>query len=809
MSNPILFEERAAFKARVDRYVTASLYLIAVLLSGFVLPLAPVGGFFVLPVVLGLALVLLSLRRNERSAKLVAVYYMIMTVIVQGFFALAPLASAHPNLLLAQLSLFLVYVLVGAPEIASSSSLVVLGGWVAGVLLIYPNGLPFALAAYALVAVYSRDVGRTAGAVAVSMVVAEPFVVASAVLNGGAGMAFVALRLNYLRVDPASASFLLNGDLSSLPAYSVIGSFVRSPLKQPVYLMGTVKDLGSELAAVSSVSGYVFSKIAPANARDIVAGLLSILVFFYRYLAAALMLMAALMFAVEAMNLAFKFLETVEAQKAARYLSAAEPVAYGVVLSSLALLLVGQAAVPFDFSTSVSFGPAFLVGTLGVVIAASSGISVEELYATRVDEAERLRKEIGRMSDEFEAKRSEILSTLNKVKGVVKEREFAFEGAVSSLEAEEKEAASGLEKASLELLRQRAQELTTLLDQLTGLKARLTDEVTAQVRASVLAYNRVASEAERLLGLSVNQLSEESYSSLEALLEHYGRAYGVFADLSKALSEKYASLSSALSALFPDEVSAAEPPPPSPFVEGLENQMDFYVKPLLEGKEEDYEKYEKEISQLTGISGEYPIGAADEFLKEVGKWVSGEQQKLQAYLEMVSSLDQTLSGVLELDPSYAPLRGSASAVPLIQQELKALNDWRGAEGLLSAISGYKEALPQIERAMKVDMLQVEILSVYKVIEAFAISSLRSRELSPEDFPLSHEAAVAVMQLMPRLRPAEFELEVRSSAYGEKKMKLRRRGGKEGEKEGPGVGEVRKRGGGKGEDNIGRKPRFHV
>lgn len=772
-------EISAKVRERVDDYVTSALVFASIMATALALPVLPLGGNLVLPVVVAVISTVLNLRGRKEVVKVILTYYLVLTLTVQSFFSFAPLIPRYPELYLGQLAFLLILAFVVAPIVAKwASPFSIALGLLVGTGLVYPDSLPLALAGLVLAVVYSRDVGRAGQVILISVLLIEPFITAATASNGLGNMAFEALKLDYVTLNfyNTSSGTSLQGIQGSASFHPVNGTFVRSSLQYPVYLFGGARDLDTEFLTIASTFRVLGNEVS-LSPGVLGRGLAELVGFFYVAIAVGAVLAVASILSVEGVRTLSRLYSKVEGTSLGGYLAIAEPAIYSSLFSLLLIYLVSQMSIPLDYLTSVGFNYPFLLGTFGTSALGGGAISVREWYVSRKAEEMRLRRRIMELAEEFRRRKAKVLASLEALRETVKERDFPYSNLFRNLGEEVEREVEGVERVGLEVLRSRLRRVEELTREAEQLRRNMEYEVLNFVRSRVLRYNALASEAERLTGLSVQRLSENPFDSLDRVIQNYGSAYAVYRDLSTKLTEVYESLNRALSRLMPKDVARVESPPPSDSLEGLENLVNSYLKPMLEGvAEEEFSKYVGEFSKLTGIPPNFTIREADKFLTELQRWIESEVGKLDGMLAQVRELETIASNLLSFGQNYTPMRSTSSVAPEIEDFTKRLRNWADLEELSETLREYREyLLPKLQEALKSDQLQIEVTSTFKAVERYLLDQLGNREaIEVENVPLSREAAITSLQLFVNSHPHEYSLEVKERALGRREVRVRRR-----------------------------------
>ncbi|MEM4058734.1 MAG: hypothetical protein QXZ12_08465 [Thermoplasmata archaeon] len=724
-------------REKIDKYVTTFIYFLTPLTMSWILPILPVGGNYIIPIVSGAVLSLLIYRKFVKSAKFLLTYFIFFTILIQSIFTYS--LSNIPYY--GEFIILIIIIVIAVPIVAYKADPLLLGfGALSGSLLINPATLPLSLSIMMIYTVYKRNVFNTVAMVFLALMISEPFVLAATYLNAKS-LAFYYLKLGYVHL---SSSQTFQNILNNVTFVSF------NSISNPIYLLGQVTSINTEFR----ILGLLFHSSLPNNfSIQNVSNSFLIAGNFLIYFLVAIILAVAFSFSVEGMNILMKILKKINAMA-----EVFQPLIFAIILSLLTIYLISSMSIPLVYLTSVGFSMYFLVYTVGVSAAGGLGVTINEVYIKRAEEIEMWKTKIKEVSGSFVAEYEMTIDKINLIKQNVREREYTYETMVNTLNTQFKEEIGKLNEISIESLRIRYRNVSEFLSDLRNMHRQLEDDTLNYVRLEAIKYNNLLAEAKKVSEVNEGSVSE-SFNSLPEALSLNLLIHKNTLLLSREMISFYDKVSSSLNRLFPDEVFKLENPKESELIIDLENLLEAYIKPIVNGIIVDkFDKYKNDLCLLIDLKPEiYNIRNMDIFINDLQKKIENEIDKLNKLKSNLAELNTTLSSTLKINTYYSSILVSSSAISIIDDEIQKLKQWKDIEQLLSIWKYYKEkALPEIENDINMDKITIYVLSIYSLIEMYFVEELASKDrFNINDVPLSYPAAEKMMQIFVRSHGSEY------------------------------------------------------
>jgi len=745
---------------KIDLYVTAAIYIVAAVVPVLIIPSVPMGGALVIPIFVGLAMAVLHVRDHPTLAKLLFTYYMIFVVLVQVF----PLAQS-PNVSGAFWqfeALLIVLGLVLLPMLLSPfSGLVVVGGFLAGSLMVDPRFIPVGFAILIVLSLYQRRLAGPAGMFLVALLTLLPFVVAASIANN-AILVFPSMSIEYIRLVPItyapSSVYLVNGLLSN-----------------PIYLLAPSTSLGQMSYAIGGFVNYLLKPLVTAGFKQLLSDLAFIIKYYSMQVLMVVVFSVVSIVSVEGISLLRPYFQNPDRGELSKYFATLEPLVFSLLLSLLFIYFASQMGVPLGYTTAIGFSAGFAPLALGSVVVGGAAISAEELYINRRAEEILLREDIERIAKELRTLEEDIRKDLGLIRESVREREFPYDEPLAQIEKDMTGILSAAEDGGLENLRRLRASAGELLTQAQQLRNRMIAEILDYARTVSLRFNSLTRRYAELTGRTQPASLPVDYSSISDVAQVLRGTYDTYKSLSNDMISLYKSVAGALHRLFPNEVPVPEEAEPTESLDRLEALLNYFLVPLLEGRRELFESFRDKVCNELSVGCGIPIIEAPKLVEELQRWAEEKASELEERRNAVMSLRSTFSDIVKFEHGYSSLIESEKVLPKIENVIESLRGWSDGESILAAAAAYRELVPQIEKAIKEDRIRVNVLCNYRLMEQMIIDMMDQRnELRAEDIPLSADAAAYLMKVIATLRPGEFAYEEKVMPFSEVRRVLRRR-----------------------------------
>jgi len=746
---------------KIDFYVTAALYIVAAIVPVLIIPSVPTGGALVLPIFVSLVMAVLHVRGHPTLAKLLFTYYMIFVVLMQVFpLAITPNISSYFGWLEA---LLIVLGLVLLPMLFRPfSGLAVVGGFLAGSLMVDPRFVPVGFAILIVLSLYQRKLAGPAGMFLVALLTMQPFVVAASMANNNATLVFPSMSIKYIR--------LIQSTNESSPVYLVNGS-----LQNPIYLLAPSTSFGQMFYAIGGFVNKLLKHLATVGFIEPLQDLASITRFFFMQVLMAVVFSVVSIVSVEGISLLRTYFQNPDRGELSKYFATLEPLVFSLLLSLLFIYFASMMGVPLGYTTAIGFSAGFAPLALGSIVVGGAAISAEELYINRRAEEILLREDIERIAKELRTLEEDMRKDLGLIRESVREREFPYDEPLAQIEKDMTGILSAAEDRGLENLRRLRASAGELLTQAQQLRNRMIAEILDYARTVSLRFNSLTRRYAELTGRTQPASLPVDYSSISDVAQVLRGTYDTYKSLSNDMISLYKSVAGALHRLFPNEVPVPEEAEPTESLDRLEALLNYFLVPLLEGRRELFESFRDKVCNELSVGCGIPIIEAPKLVEELQRWAEEKASELEERRNAVMSLRSTFSDIVKFEHGYSSLIESEKVLPKIENVIESLRGWSDGESILAAAAAYRELVPQIEKAIKEDRIRVNVLCNYRLMEQMIIDMMDQRnELRAEDIPLSADAAAYLMKVIATLRPGEFAYEEKVMPFSEVRRVLRRR-----------------------------------
>jgi tetratricopeptide (TPR) repeat protein len=771
-----LNEEMKKLRKKIDNYVTSALFFVSIVVTSILIPFLPVGGFYILPILLGLILAILNYRGFLTISKYIMLYYVIATLLLQvfvSFYSLELYNSVDKSYIISELAFVLVGIVLLPIFLKPVNGFSIAVGWLATALLVYPKTFAIGIALIIIASLYQQLL--TKSSLAVPLIVAilyQPFLIAATLANvSGISNAYVfpLISIKYVspNVSPSNMSVLL------MPTNNVTD---QDALKNPIYLLAPLNDVSGYNFLMPVFLNYYISTAKSFSSpisliksiwllisSDYIAQLFIIIVFSITSFLAA-----------EGMNILNRYFLSPDRGKIAKWFNYLQPAIFALLLSVLFVYIVSQSSIPLNYTTSFKFTYTILLGTFGSVIIGGIMLSAEEIYISRKANEVIIRGRIREKLKDFESIKKKFIDEIQKVSSIVRDKKFYYDEPLNNIEKEVKVITKDIDKMNLENLHKTYKLMENTIEYVNNLELKFINEVIEHARNSSLKYNFMAEEMSQILGVKFEALPT-IFSSLEEAINYFEIAYEHYESFSKTLVHVYTNVVNAMFRLFPEDTPNPEQLNSSYLLSDIENLINYYLKPIISGESTLFENFRDKICEKINIGCKYTIVNVDKFLEEILKWTEAQIKELESYKNMISSLRNTISEIVMIEQSYAILQEEEKIVPDIEVQINRLKEWSNAQSFLEAIEEQAKLLPRIKDAIEKDKVQIVTLSIYRLVERYIEDLIKVKEyIEPNDVPLEPQAATLAMKYMAMLNPDKYGIETKELPFGGQVIRLIRR-----------------------------------
>ena len=746
-------EAENEIREKFKKYFSVGLFFTATLIVGIALPILPVGGNYIVPI---LAAILISILVYEAplGGKTALVYFAFFSVIVESIFAYGTLP---PGIMLAEFIILFIIIIFVLPFLIRRSDSVALGfGVLAGALLIFPPTLPFGIAMLVLYAVYSRNLRDTAKSIVTALLMYQPIGLAMNVTNK-ANLIFASAKIFYItHFGSGTLSSIISGS-----TVSTVSASWSSASLLPIYLMGAIKNITLEFGVIStgihdiiSFKGYstLASGFGTMGAYSLDLIIIGIVLGVILIIAGVILTLMAKTYKgkdPEDLNLFSKIFKDYEI-----------PI-FALILSLLILFMISQLSIPLSFTTDLAMTTPFLLGTVAVSVAGGFGISEYEIYVNRVIEAVRLRERIrDRYANFNNSKRKFEDTVLSRIDETVKENIGPYAHISERLTSDFDNDLRSIDSDSLTTLRTKAKNANGYCDELKNKQDVAVNQIIAFMRGELMRFNLILPKIESLTVLHFEGPKEEDIRTLDDYIIAYVEITRLSFDVSSKLSDVYMESSKALARMFPDEVPKIEKPAPGHSAFDVETIINNYIQPLYTNLEDKFDSYKNSFSDLLPINrDEYRISNCSSFLSVLDSEIS----KIIKYLDDTMLSADYLNGIIERITKEEIDTGvqseTSKIIAVVGTEKEKFSGWQNAAMLLDDLRDYMNNVKQkIEEAVNLDKAYISTLSLYSFLEEYIMDAVRSRgKIQLEDIPLNREFSKRAVDIFIRRNYNDFQI----------------------------------------------------
>ena len=746
-------EAENEIREKFKKYFSVGLFFTATLIVGIALPILPVGGNYIVPI---LAAILISILVYEAplGGKTALVYFAFFSVIVESIFAYGTLP---PGIMLAEFIILFIIIIFVLPFLIRRSDSVALGfGVLAGALLIFPPTLPFGIAMLVLYAIYSRNLRDTAKSIVTALLMYQPVGLAMNVTNK-ANLIFASAKIFYItHFGSGTLSSIISGS-----TFSTVSASWSSASLLPIYLMGAVKNITLEFGVIStgihdiiSFKGYStlasgFSTMGTYSLDLIIIGIVLGVILIIAGVVLTLMAKTYKGKDPEDLNLFSKMFKDYEIPM------------FALILSLLILFMISQLSIPLSFTTDLAMTMPFLLGTVAVSVAGGFGISEYEIYVNRAIEAVQLRDRIRNRYASFNNSKRKFEDTvLSRIDETVKENIGPYAHISERLTSDFDNDLRSIDGDSLTTLRTKAKNANGYCDELKNKQDVAVNQIIAFMRGELMRFNLILPKIEDITGLHFEGPKEEDIRTLDDYIIAYVEITRLSFDVSSKLSDVYMESSKALARMFPDEVPKIEKPAPGHSSFDVETIINNYIQPLYTNLEDKFDSYRNSFSDLLPINrDEYRISNCSSFLSILDSEISKIIKYLDETILQADYLNSIIERITKEEIDTGVQSETSKIIAVVESQKEKFSSWQNAAMLLDDLQDYMNNVKRrIEEAVNLDRTYISTLSLYSFLEEYIMDAVRSRgKIQFEDIPLNREFSKRAVDIFIRRNYNDFQI----------------------------------------------------
>ncbi|MGC8726224.1 MAG: hypothetical protein ACP5RS_06595 [Thermoplasmata archaeon] len=747
-------------KGKTEKYLMAFLIFILPLVVSISLPLFPLGGNFVIPIILSLILVVLYFNSYEYLVKYIIVIYVMLSVIIQGLVVYSNLYYINQQeirmfyITILEISIIIASFILITYIVIKTDLITITFGSIVGVFILIPGMLPIGLGLLIIFVLYMKAIHNKkffnlVMVFVIAMFIVQPFIVAMNVSNTNINSnttAYFLVTPNIYYLHGAT-----QGNISNVSAtVSNSGFYLKSPLEKPIYLLGSSNDILSEYKTISMLS-YP-SKSSNSTGNQIYNSISTISFYSLDLLVAIIIFLFSLLISDEVFSHGLTSLYKDKKEENFTGLDEIiikhEWLIQSALLGVVFIVFLSAVQIPLDFKTQVGFNLPFIIGTIFISLIGGYSIDWYDSYLKNLIKKEKLVKEIKYKISELENNSEDLITEINNVKKYINDVSITdnkIRQISKSLE-DIKNIKENVDSAAYISLKQYKEVIDKTLGDFDKLKNKYRSELYNVIRNDLNMYNNMIKTKylDKYINIKYDVIEYTGIDDLNKLLSIHDMANNNAHKISKNIKERYSTLVNALSKMFPDKISS-DIPEFGDMAPG--NIIEFFNVVYKEKCEMVKEEYKKAISELKSMG--YKISSLDEdvcysdiFYENFRVYLKDTVKELEEYKNSVKLIRESFERVIQDNEITNNISSTSHVQSIIDSKINQLSEWKNLHYAVSSLLEYKLQYEKIikDNVMK-DKLSILNLDLYFVIEDYVKDMLENKKyISLNDIPLSEEFA---------------------------------------------------------------------
>ena len=781
---------------RIYRILDSVIAFISSYAIFFIYPLLPIGGNYVLPLVISLMIGILVFQGREGAA--VKIFYLFaVTVIILN------VASVYSALqLLLPIQLLLVLIAFSSATLLNARTSTVFLTFLAASLPLHPTLFIFSIPVLILTMAFERMKARSALSIAlVFTMICTPFIIAMNIANP-----------HFVENQPVYRVF-------SIPSTSFHGSYSyllgRGSRDRPIPLITPAQSLWELMARVFGVSKTTYGEnqvmaeglddlkrvycrthgcfididaesiFSPSFASYWMHALTddsNEIAMFMRFVLSyilTILIIVLLIGGVIGVSLVLggfiRDLIAVRLEKIYPRIKAFSSLFAVVLFFLITVYLVEALGAPLSYTTDLTFAGGGFQYTMSFTIVFGALISLRDYYEDNLREVLRLKTEImdvGALFKKLYEHFSEKCKALRTKAGIEPSEVIVARKLFESVESDVKRAETVTTAPILESI------MASIRDKHSNLKKlmnRLETDVKLRIKALIELHSTIANELEEVgfkLDTALEKFKEKhSWADIEKLLKpsevkveelDFDGALGKYAvvrdnflDFAKVIILRYNSVLEALGRLIPE----AHLTHPSISIDSIEEDpfsLDIFIRRTLISLSNSYEK--KYLDLLEKISRLLDIELTEEsknifnvdiFVEKVDEKIADMTAEIDEILDRIDRLNSLIKDILKgsgIESVFTKTESNAYAKEL-ERMRDALLNWRSGDELFSTLTMYIELRRGLDESLKKDKVLADVASIFPILERYVKDAIRRYgKIDVRDIPLTESHLTVFVNL---------------------------------------------------------------
>lgn len=780
---------------RIHKIVSSGIAFISSYTVFFIYPLLPIGGNYILPLIISLVIGMLVFRGREKTA--LGFFYTLTFIAV-----ILNITSVYTSLqVLLQLQLFLVLTMFLISAIMFTKPNVIFLTYLAVSLLLHPTFFIFSIPILVLtISLEKIDIRSVVSITLVFTMMYSPFALAMNLANpmfSGDQPIYRLFSIPHTNFHGSRSLILGESDLSKpislmTPALSLWELVAR--------LIGVSEIVSNESLTIVEGLNKMINKYSQIHGLNIVADAetlfssassfswFTVLIeegtevnMLLRFIASYVLTLFAVILMIAFSIVLALFLEGFAKDLIAKKLEKIFPkmkifstLLLSMLFLTITLYFVDALQAPLSYVTSMTFGGiAFQYNIFFTAIFALL-ISLRDFYDMKIEEILKLKSSIldawlrfKTVYLNFSKKCEELRNNI----GIDVPEAIAAEKIYESVKSDVKRAEA---VTTLPVLRSIVTSIEDKRLNLEKFMEKIETDIKLRLKALNELHNALVSELENAgfnLDNVINRLKENyPWINVEELIKpsiinvekltfeqaigEYGKTRKNFINFSKVLILRYRQILGSLERLMP-EVRSTYPPLTPENVEEDPLNLDIFVKRTVISLINYSERYLRLIERLSKllnieVKDEFKnIFKADAFIDIVDERLSKILQEINETVNGIEKLNVLISEILQgsgVEPTFTKTESHTYVEELKKME-KSLLNWKSGEELASILTMYLELKDGLKEALEKDRILAETASVFPYLELYVKDAVkRYGKIHVSDLPLMESHLMVFISL---------------------------------------------------------------